>query len=210
MKYRLKPFLLKKFPSGNRSLSEKRTIGLVGVNRGAGVTYTGVLLSSYFGIEKRIKTAYLECNNHQDFERLQNAFEWEKEDDKSFTLDRVTYYKKVPSSSIPEIMTEDYGCLIMDFGTDYISWKEEFIRCGTKIIIGDQAIWNQCKLMAFLSSIDNIGGIKNCLHIIPFAEKNVIARLSKKTGRDLISIPYEPDPMILSKETYKIFQNLFG
>ena len=52
--------LLKKL-SDSASHREKITIGLVGINRGVGVTYTGMLLASYFGIEKRIKTAYLEC-----------------------------------------------------------------------------------------------------------------------------------------------------
>lgn len=121
---------------------DKKVIGLIGVSRGAGVTYTGMLLSYYFAIEKRIKTAFLECNNHMDFERLQYVYEWNKEEEKSFSLDRITYYKQVSRVELGEILSDDYGCYIMDFGTDFISWKEELVRCGTKIIIGDQAIWN--------------------------------------------------------------------
>lgn len=201
--------LLKKLFS-NTDYKGKRIIGLLGVNRGAGLTYTGMLLSSYFGTEKRIKTAYLECNNHLDFERLQKVYEWSKEDEKSFTFDLITYYKEVKANDVSEILSDDYGCYIFDFGTDFISWKEEFLRCGTKVIIGDQAIWNQCKVVAFLKSLDNFRGSKEWLYMIPCANKRVLMRMANKTDRSFLSIPYEADPTLISKETHRLFQGLFG
>lgn len=195
---------------GNTSYEEKRIIGLLGVTRGAGVTHTGMLMSYYFSTEKRINTAYLECNNHMDFERLQKVYEWDKEDTKSFTLDRITYFKQVAHNEISEILSDDYGCYILDFGTDFVSWKEEFNRCGTKIIIGDQAIWNLSKMITFLKSLDNIRGSKKWIHMIPCANKRVLMGMTNKTGRDFLRIPYEPDSFFLTKETYRLFQNLFG
>lgn len=189
---------------------DKKVIGLIGVSRGAGVTYTGMLLSYYFAIEKRIKTAFLECNNHMDFERLQYVYEWNKEEEKSFSLDRITYYKQVSRVELGEILSDDYGCYIMDFGTDFISWKEELVRCGTKIIIGDQAIWNQSKIIEFLNSLENIRGYKNWINMIPCADKRVLIGLAKKTNRNFYGIPYEPDPIMLSKESHRLFRNLFG
>ena len=134
-----KPMLLKKLTAGTYH-TDKKTIGLIGINRGVGVTYTGMLLANYFGSEKRIRTAYLECNNHMDFSRLQEAYEWSTEDDNSFSLDKVTYYKQVSANRISEILCDDYDYYILDFGTDYSDYMDEFIRCSNKIIICDSAI----------------------------------------------------------------------
>lgn len=189
---------------------DKKTIGLVGINHGVGVTYTGMLLANYFGSEKRIKTAYLECNKHNDLSLLQEAYEWSKEDDNSFSLDRITFYKGVSNNRIPEILSDDYGCCILDFGTDYTDYMDEFIRCGNKIIIGGNAIWNQSRMVSFLKAMEDVKGSENWIHMIPYAKSGLLRRLSNKTHRSFIGIPYEPNLTSLSKETYKLFHNLFG
>lgn len=188
---------------------EKKIIGLVGVNRGAGVTYTGMLLAYFFGVEKGVRTAYLECNNHQDFNRLQEAYEWCVEDERSFAMDRITYYKSVEASRIAGILNEDYDCYILDFGTDFISSKEEFMRCSKKIIIGNHGVWNMGKMISFLKSIENIKGSKNWLYMIPCADRRAILRMVNKTDRYFCQVPFEPDPTILSKKTVGLFQSLF-
>mgnify|MGYP006920172968 CR=1 FL=1 len=203
-----KPMLFKKI--GNNYSCEKRTVALLGINRGAGVTYTGMLLSNYFGTERRIKTAFLECNDHRDFERLQASYEWNKEDGYSFSFDRVTYYKNVAPNDISGILSEDYGCYILDFGTDFNFWKEEFMRCGTKIIIGDRAVWNRYKAVEFLKLLEDIRGNGNWIYMIPCAGKRDLIRLSKETGKKFIKIPYEQDSALLSEETVKLFLRLFG
>lgn len=188
---------------------EKKIIGLIGVNRGAGVTYTGMLLAYFFGIEKGVRTAYLECNNHQDFNRLQEAYEWCKEDDYSFAMDKVTYYKNVGTHGITGILNEDYDCYILDFGTDFIASKEDFMRCGTKIIIGNHGIWNMSKTISFIKSIESIKGNKNWLYMIPCADRRTILRMTNKTNRCFYEVPFELDPTILSKKTVGLFQKLF-
>lgn len=201
--------LLKKL-SDSPSHKEKITIGLVGINRGVGVTYTGMLLASYFGIEKRIKTAYLECNNHMDFVRLKEAYEWSSENNSSFSLDRITYYRQVANNRIPEILGDNYGCYILDFGTDYMDSLNEFIRCGNKIIIGDSAIWNQSRMVSFQKAMDNIRGNDQWIYMIPNAKYGVTKRISSEIMRGCYSVPYEPDPTLLSKEAHRLFYSLFG
>lgn len=208
-KLKRKPMLLKKYLEYTR-LREKRTIGIIGVNRGAGATYTGMLLAFYYGTEKRVKTAFLECNNHGDFKRIQDAFEWSREDERTFSLDRITFFKEVASNEIPEIFSDDYGCYIMDFGTDCESWKAEFKRCGIKIIVGDRALWNQSKTVELVKSLENVRGSDNWTYIIPYANKKMLKQASKKTGKKFIAIPYETDCTLLSKETIKLFDRLFG
>jgi hypothetical protein len=201
--------ILQKWLSARAGYEGKRTIGLIGINRGVGVTYTGMLMAHFFGNENKIRTAYLECNNHMDFARLQEAYEWSHEDESSFSLDRVTYYKQVRKSLIPEILNYDHDCYILDFGTDFNDSMEEFIRCEYKIIIGDSAIWNQNRMISFLRSIENMKGVKQWIHMIPFADKRTIGGMRKEADRFFIGIPFEPNPTLLSKETHKIFSHMF-
>lgn len=203
-----KPMLLKKL-SVAKSHEGKRTIGLIGINRGVGVTYTGMLLANYFSLEKASKTAYLECNNHMDFKRLQEAYEWSKEDEYSFSLDRLTYYKQVSRKQIPSILNRDFDCFILDFGRDFINSMEELIRCDDKIIIGGSAIWNQSRMLALLESIEDIGGGSRWKHMIPCADMRTVMGMTHETGRCFYSIPYEPDPISLSRETQRLFYKLF-
>lgn len=202
-----KPMLLKKL-SSSRRYKGKKTIGLLGIDRGVGVTYTGMLMAHFLGNERSAKTAYLECNNHQDFSMLQEAYEWSKEDEYSFSLDRITFYKQVTTSQIPHILNQDYNCYIFDFGTDYLSVKEEFIRCEKKFIIGGSAIWDQSKMLAFIKSMENadIGG--HWMYIIPCADQRVVIGMANETGRSFCNVPYEPAPASLSKKTHKLFQSL--
>ena len=188
----------------------KVTIGLLGVNRGVGVTYTGMLLASYFAIEKRMKTAFLECNDHMDFALLREAYEWNNENESSYRLGRTTYFEQIAFGRIPEILGDNYDCFILDFGTDYSDAMDEFIRCGNKIIIGDNAIWNQIRMVSFLKDMENIKGSNRWLHMIPYAKDSLIKRMSIETKRSFSKIPYEADPMSLSKDTHKVFQSLFG
>ncbi|MDD4111983.1 MAG: hypothetical protein PHC56_03000 [Herbinix sp.] len=204
-----KPMLLRRL-SASISPQNKLTIGLLGVNRGVGVTYTGMLLASYFASERRFKTAYLECNNHRDFALLREAYEWSKENDYSFSLDRITYFKQVTLNRIPEILGGDYDCYILDFGTNYTVAMDEFIRCGNKIIIGDIAIWNQIRMVSFIKDMESIKGSKHWIHMIPYAKDNLIKRISIETKRCFFRIPYEPEPTSLSRDTHKLFHGLFG
>lgn len=201
--------LLKKL-SKNASYREKITIGLIGINRGVGVTYTGMLLASYFGVEKGIKTAYLECNNHNDFTLLEEAYEWSSENDKSFSLDRITYYKQVTINCIPEILANDYDCYILDFGTDFTGYMDEFMRCSSKIIIGDYAIWNWSRVVLFAKAMEGIKGSHNWIYLIPDAKARFVKLMAKEIKRYCFSIPNEPDPTVLSKETHRLFHSLFG
>lgn len=204
-----KPMLLKRL-SESPCNRDKITIGLIGVNRGVGVTYTSMLLASYFGEEKRIKTAYLECNDHKDLEKLQEAFEWSDEEDNCFSLDKITYYKQVGYKQIPEILGLDYDCFVIDFGTDYTDAIDEFIRCGSKIIVGDIAIWNRMRIVSFIKNMENMKGSRYWIHMIPYAKGSLIRSLCNETKRCFLRIPYEPDPTSLSRDTNKLLHGLFG
>ncbi len=65
-------------------------------------------------------------------------------------------------------------------------------------------------MVTFLKSIKDIKGSKNWIHMIPFADRREVMKLANITERRFFRIPFEFDPASLSKETYKMFYNLFG
>jgi hypothetical protein len=87
---------------------------------------------------------------------------------------------------------------------------DEFIRCGNKIIIGDMAIWNQSRMVSFIKNMENMKGSKHWMYMIPYAKQGLVKRISIDTERPFYRIPYEPDPTSLSRDAYKLFNNLFG
>lgn len=187
----------------------RQVIGLMGVHHGAGVTHTGLLLAFYMGEELGKRTAFLECNNHHDMILVQEAYEWSREAADNFTFHNITFYKDVILTHLPELLNDEYECLILDFGTDFISNRDEYLRCDTKIIVSGSAPWEQEKLNKFLHSIQTIRGIENWHFLTVQAQRYNLSRLNKRLGRNIHSIPYNPNPMIPSKYTCKLFDHLF-
>lgn len=194
----------------NKRVNSRTVIGLIGIHHGAGVTYTGLMLTFSLGIGSGMKTAYLECNNHHDLELLQETYEWNREDGHSFTMDCITFYKNVSQNRIADILGEDYECYILDFGTDFKGNREEFLRCGWKLVLSGYAPWCLRKLIRFTRSEKPIRGREAWLHLLPCADKKVVARMAKETGRVIHPVPYEPDPTSPSNETRQFFDRILG
>lgn len=202
-----KPMLFDKVKEGRKNKT-KESIGLVGAHRGAGVTYTGLLLAFYMGEEMGIKTAFLECNNHHDMEMMQTAYEWSREDKASFSFGNVTIFKDFALDRLPEVFSEEYECFILDFGTEFMANKDEFLRCGRKLILGGQGEWNRQKLVKFINVIRPLKGSGSWTILIPCAEPKVIGSLKSGTGRIFYAVPYESDPTMPSRETARLFDKL--
>lgn len=191
-----------------RKSSRKDFIGLLGAHRGAGVTYTGVMLAFYIGEEIGKKTALLECNDHHDMELVQSALGWSGENPMSFSFGNITIYKRVPAERLPEIFSASFDCFILDFGTDYHINRNEFLRCGTKIILSGQGEWNHQKLLKYIWSTQTIPGRGSWIHLVPCAGSRAISRLRSETGMRFYPVPYEEDPTMPGKETIKLFDGL--
>lgn len=192
-----------------RRHSIRQVIGLMGVHHGAGVTHTGLLLAFYLGEELGKRTAFLECNCHHDLALVQKAYEWSREEADTFTFHKITFYKDVIPARLPELLNEEYECLILDFGTDFTSNRNEFLRCETKIIMAGSAPWEQEKLSDFLHSIQSIRGSESWHFLTVHAQRRDLLRLNKRTERNIYSIPYNPNPMMPSKYTCQLFDYLF-
>ncbi|HHU73237.1 MAG TPA: hypothetical protein GXZ28_01230 [Clostridiales bacterium] len=201
-----KPILITNIEK-KRSLP-RQTIGILGSHPGAGVTHIGMLLSFYLGERMGLKTAFLECNNHNHMDLIETAYHWRKIDELSFSFHNITCYKNVNKQRILEISSGDYESIIMDFGTDWRGNQEEFLRSGTKIVVGGQAPWCKERLVDFIHSVQDLWGNDRWNFLVPYAHPQLIRSLRKEVSKKVYSVPFEQDPTYVSKETSLLFNKI--
>lgn len=202
-----KPMLLQKILSGNRG-SGKSSIGLIGCHHGAGVTYTGLMLAFYIAGELGRKTAFIECNKHQDMRLIEEAYEWTSSDSDSFSFQNISCYKELALDRIPQIYGEDYEALIFDFGIDLNNNINEFLRCNTKIIVAGRSEWELIKLKKFVEHTRYISGSTNWIYLLRQADTRTIRKLNYETGLTFLSIPAVADPVMPTRSISRFFSML--
>ncbi len=203
------PMLFKKLAIGSRGGSVE-TIGIIGIHRGAGVTYTGLMLAFYLGEVQDKKTAYLECNRHQDMSLIEKAYGWQKEEDGKFSYGRITCYKNVVMKRIPEILGEAYEYVILDFGAEFAENREEFLRCTKKLILCGSAEWNLSKLLQFAMAHEENRGNEAWHYFIPFAKASVTARMKKEIKRRVSVVPFIEEPTRPNRSLSVFLQDILG
>jgi 1,4-alpha-glucan branching enzyme len=187
----------------------REIIGLIGTHHGTGVTHTGLMLAFYMGEEIGRKTAFLECNDHQDMRLIQNAYEWSAEEKASFSFHQITCYKEVDPKRISEIFGENYECIIFDFGTDFAANREEFLRCRIKIVVGGGSEWDIQKLVRFMKATQVVRGSDAWLYFIPRANERNVLKISKEINRRVWTVPVSEEPTIPSHITNRFFDRIF-
>lgn len=204
------PILIRNIIRG-RKKPDKIVIGLIGTHKGAGVTHTSIMLANYLSRCRGFKTAYLEMNEEDDIKHLLYAYEnngdkfYEK---RKFKIYTTTYYRNVREKDLIEILNEEYEYFILDFGMDFNKNKSEFLRCDLKLVIGSLTEWKRHTLFWFVKSKKELPGFLYWKYLIVFAQKTDIKIASNELHLKLDSIGYEPDPLLLSKETKELFQKI--
>lgn len=208
MDLKRKPILFDKIVRSRQDRG-REVIGLIGTHHGVGVTHTGLMLAFYMGEYLGKKTAYLECNNHQDMILIQKAYEWSKEEKHSFSFHKISCFPNVRSDHITDILSENYECIIFDFGTDVTANREEFLRCNTKIVIGGRSEWDIMKLKHYSEATKEIQGSNNWLCFIPQANSKIITSIKNEVKRNVWAVPINLVPTMLSRETNQFFNRIF-
>ncbi len=187
----------------------REIIGLIGSHHGVGVTFTGLMLAFYMGEELGKRTAYLECNSHHDMDLIRCAYDWNNEDEKSFTFHRVTCYSEVTSNQIANIMNEDYECMILDFGTAYKNNREELLRCNTKFVVGGRTSWDIQKLLDFVGEVENLSDITTWKYLVPMANEKHVRKLKKELQTEVQAVPFIEEPVVPSKTINRFWERVF-
>jgi hypothetical protein len=140
---------------------------------------------------------------------IHQAYEWSREEGASFAFHKLALYSEVSQDHIKELLGENFDCFILDFGTDFIGNREEFLRCGTKIVVGGRSEWDKQKLYRFVTETKTIHGSECWLYFIPQADGKTIINFKKEIARKTYAVPINQEPTRLSNHVNHFFSTLF-
>ena len=206
---RRKPRLMRKLSAGKQN-GVREVIGLIGTRHGSGVTYTGLMLAFYMAEELGRKTAYLECNDHQDFRLLQWVYDWTTEEDKSFSFYQLTCLRERKQEELSALFGEDYECVILDLGCDLTENHSIFMQCTRKIILGGSSEWDLIKLKQFVEKSCAVRGNEGWCYLIPQAKESTITKIRKEIKRNVMAVPQEQEPTRLKRSSRLFLQELLS
>ena len=193
-----------------KNMKGRIVIGLIGSHHGVGVTHTGLMLSFYLSEEVGLKTAFLECNKNYDLQLIEEAYEWQKREKGTFSFRNLTCHKGVTPSQIPHIFGEDYEALVLDFGTDLATNREEFLRCGKKIVVGGSSEWDIQKLERFAKEAEPLKGSEAWFYFIPQGNERTVAKIRGVIKRKVWAVPTVSDPVIPLNISNRFFRSILN
>lgn len=189
----------------------KLVIGIIGTHRGAGVTHLGLMLTSCISEGLGLNTAFLHWADSEDIRFLKNYFFTGEKDipaEESFTVSRASFYPVMGKEKVVEILAKGYECIIMDFGSSYKEQKEEFLRCDIKIVAGNLTPWKRYLLEEFIADSEKITGSMDWIYALNHSSSKERTAAGKNFGRNIMIVPYEPDPFFLSPDAMNFTKNL--
>lgn len=199
---------LKMFCCNKKSKIEKKTIGVMGTVQGVGTTYTSLLIGIHFSQILGKKTALLEMNQKNDFYELQLVLDEQDESKKEFQFGNLYFYRQVQEGQMGEIMNHDFDCIILDFGSHYKKYKNEFLKCNQKLVLCSLTIWKQKYLMDFMTEYEDVQEGKGWNYLAIFGQKKLYSFCNSKHIK-FKSIPFVKDPFCLNLEIERVFEILF-
>lgn len=188
-----------------------KTIGITGVQKGAGVTHLSIMLGNYIRAKLNKNVTILEMNQSAAFKELKEYYlakhKHEQEYD-TFSISEVTYYYKVEKEMLGMIFNLCRDYVIIDFGEINEECTKEFLKCNIKIVVGNLNPWNRTKLisyMEFFISRDYLGKIK---YVSRFITKDEIRHIKNIYKTNIYAQPFEPDPFLIHGCNFEFLENL--
>ena len=90
-----------------------------------------------------------------------------------------------------------YEYVIVDYGCNYNTAKDSFLMCPCKIIVGSTGWWKLHSYVAFMVNATKEKSSDRWIYTTTNPINKHIRYLEKEFHKEIISIPYEPDPFFL-------------
>jgi hypothetical protein len=128
--------------------------------------------------------------------------------EQTFTIDGVDYYKSNYRYDVPELLEMEYDYIVLDLGsyteTDYM---EEFYRAHVQIIVGHGIEWRQEKIYQF-SLQHAMRDQTKWIYCIPQVSKLIQSDVQTGLGIGIVkTIPPHPDPYKAQKDTDSVLES---
>lgn len=121
----------------------------------------------------------------------------------------VDYYLGIADKQIPLLYNQHYEWLLFDYGDEYLTYREEFLRCDIKIVVLNLSAWHRHsseKLMHVLKGQE--WGAIHPQYVCTFFEEKEKREFEKAFGEKVIDIPIFHHPFCIEKEQFELMGKL--
>ncbi len=172
----------------------KRTIGVLGSERGVGVTQLCIALANFISLESGGEVQLLDVSKTGQLAHVPTTA-----DGKLFG---VEYFVDVQKKQIPSLMSRDHDYMILDLGSSREDNYAEFLRCTKKIVVGSFCLWKRQAYDDLMQFVKNEASYTDWEFCELFGKKEDKKEFKKKYGVPLRTIPFLRDPYHLRQEDF--------
>lgn len=203
------------YGEGKRKTSD---VGFISITPGAGCTTSAIMFAhSMMRSLKNQRIAIVEFDQEDEcFETLCRLAleEANPEGLKSFSLGGVDYYFHIPYSRFVTEKKPIYDLVIYDFGAADNDTIEEYVRrMSTVFVVGSAKEWHYGVFLEYIREVAPLDVNDSFIYLFSSVEeKQDLGSLQGLIPKKNIyaAIPYEANPFAPSKETCRIFYQLFS
>ena len=104
-----------------------------------------------------------------------------------------------------------YDCIILDFGDEYLSFREEFLHCDKKVILLSLNPWQKFTAVKLLEAMrrkswGNIQPMYASVH----TQKNIKQEIEKLYGIEIFEIPEILNPVCITPDKFACLEQILG
>lgn len=185
----------------------RQSIGVVGSDRGVGVTHTAIAMAMYCRHVIGVKTALYEWNETDAFSDIESICKTKKLDNKSYRLHDIDIYKDGSLGDYLNVAQMDYEYIIIDFGKLSEDNRAHISRCQRCEYVVSLSEWKIDKSMELLlmpceRSIDRQD------YLTVFGSEENAKKIKRRFRKDIIRVPYSADAFILSSDMYNVLKSI--
>ncbi len=184
-------------------------VGVIGTAYGVGVTHLSLAVAVFLSSVAGKSVALADMSGTDCFRQagimLKNNFH-----KKNRIFKMISIYEQSDSSVLPQLMSEGYDYVIVDFGFDYSKNYQQFLMCGVKLVVGSLCWWKIHSYVEFLVMTEWEKSRKHWIFLAPFPGKDGIRYFKHNFNIYIRQIPCIPDPLYLNEECMDFLQKLVG
>lgn len=191
-------------------------IGVLGVNQGAGVTHTAIMMADI--LSKKNSVALLELNTSKHF--LEIGLTIKNESiirEQKFRYQKTDYYWDIALNAFWMKYRDRYEYIIVDLGSyEQLMDIEEFIRCDIPVVCAQGIDWKLKDLQQFIEKTKRYNPNGSWAYLIPLLDEKSVKKINKEMNNEmnkeihikLRSLPYNMNPFNPSNEVKRVMESI--
>ena len=181
------------------------TIGVAGVLKRIGTTYTALSIASF--LSDNYKVAVLEIGGDSPvLLHIQNSYDVEMNKDKSFMFKNIHYFPFQRDFNMSSLMNFEFDYIIFDLGVYESCNKNEFWRSNLRIMVCGSRVWELAPLELFFKENQRNDNVN---YIFSFTDDSTFKDISKAISPlKCFQAPYNPTSFVLIDSQKELYLDL--